>query len=137
MGLKNFIEAPLEGALVAGAAGAGDDTWHRHESPLYWFDADWLPACFALLGVCAFDLWDRLHHVRQRLIDHPAMLLPFAAGGALLGYFAQTLLRAAGLEESIRRTLVVKLGDLNYVNPTTGNKFDPDQLLTNWSRSRW
>jgi hypothetical protein len=26
----------------------------------------------------------------------------------------------------------VKLGDLNCVNPATGAKFDPDQLLTNW-----
>jgi hypothetical protein len=26
----------------------------------------------------------------------------------------------------------VKLGDLSYINPATGNRFDPDQLLTNW-----
>jgi hypothetical protein len=132
MGVRNFIEAPLEGLLVAGAAGTGDNTWHRHESPLYWFDADWLPACFALLGVCLFDLCDRLSDERRRLIDHPAMLLPFAAGGAALGYLVQSVLRARGLEEAVRRTLVVKLGDLNYVNPETGNRFDPEQLLTNW-----
>lgn len=132
MGLRSFIEAPLEGLLVAGAAGTGDNTWHRHESPLYWFDADWLPACFALIGACAFDLFDRLRHDRERLLDHPAMLLPFAAGGAALGYGVQAVLHAQGLEESIRRALVVKLGDLTYVNPETGSKFDPDQLLTNW-----
>ncbi len=34
-------------------------TWSRHESPLYWFDADWIQALTALLGVFAFDLWDR------------------------------------------------------------------------------
>ena len=38
----------------------------------------------------------------------------------------------ADCEESIRRALVVKLGDLTYVNPETGNNFDPEQLLTNW-----
>ncbi len=132
MGLRSFLEAPLERLLVTGAAGTGDDTWHRHESPLYWFDADWLPACFALLGVCAFDLFDRVRHERRRLLDHPAMLLPFAAGGAALGFGIQSLLRANGLEASIRRALVVKLGDLSYIHPETDKVFDPDQLLTNW-----
>ena len=131
MALRPWIEAPLEKILAPIAAGV-DDTWHRHESPLYWFDADWLPACAALLGVCAFELFDRMRSQRERLLDHPIMLLPFAAGGAVLGYFVQALLRAGGLEESIRRALVVKLGDLNHVNPETGNKFDPEQLLTNW-----
>jgi len=132
MALKLWIEGPLEGLLTPGAAGMAGNTWHRHESPLYWFDADWLPACMALVGVCAFDLYDRVRLQRERLVDHPAMVLPFAAGGAVLGYIVQAVLQAAGLEEAIRRTLVVKLGDLNYVNPQTGNKFDPDQLLTNW-----
>ncbi len=162
MGLRNWIESPLEGFLVASAAGAGDDTWHRHESPLYWFDADWLPACFALLGVCAFDIFDRLRHDskipllhREGLgegrsvqgigpspslspkgrgvsLRHPTMLIPFAAGGAVLGYCVQAMLRAGGLEESLRSALVVELGDLSYVDPESGNKFDPEQLLTNW-----
>ena len=132
MALRPWIEGPLESFLAPIAAGMTDETWHRHESPLYWLDADWLPACAALIGVCAFELYDRMRSQRRRLLDHPIMLLPFAAGGAVLGYFVQALLRAGGLEESIRRALVVKLGDLNYVNPQTGNKFDPDQLLTNW-----
>lgn len=34
-------------------------TWHRHESPLYWFDSDWIQALTALFAVFAFDLWDR------------------------------------------------------------------------------
>jgi hypothetical protein len=131
MALKLWIEGPLESFLAPTASGS-DDTWHRHESPLYWFDADWLPALAALLGVCTFDLYDRLGRGRRRLLDHPAMLLPFAAGGALVGHLIQALLRASGLEESVRQALVVELGDLNYVNPETGNKFDPQQLLTNW-----
>jgi hypothetical protein len=132
MALRPWIEGPLESFLAPIAAGMTDETWHRHESPLYWLDADWLPACAALIGVCAFELYDRTRRARRRLLEHPLMLLPFAAGGASLGYVAQTLLRAGGLEESIRHALVVKLGDLNYVNPQTGNKFDPEQLLTNW-----
>jgi hypothetical protein len=132
MALGPWIERPLEVFLAPVAAGKTDETWHRHESPLYWLDADWLPACAALVGVFAFELYDRTWGQRQRLLDHPVMLLPFAAGGAMFGYFVQAILRAGGLEESIRRALVVKLGDLNYANPQTGNKFDPNQLLTNW-----
>jgi hypothetical protein len=132
MALRIWIEAPLESLLAPPGAGTGDATWHRHESPLYWFDADWLPACMALLGVCAFDLFDRLRHERPRLLDSPTMLLPFAAGGAAIGYSLQSLVRAGGFEEAIHHALVVKLGDLSYVNPATGNHFDADQLLTNW-----
>lgn len=132
MALRPWIEGPLESLLAPISAGMADETWHRHESPLYWLDADWLPACAALIGVCAFELYDRTRRQRRRLLEHQVMLVPFATGGAMLGYLVQALLRAGGLEESIRRALVVKLGDLNYINPQTGNKFDPDQLLTNW-----
>ena len=131
MGVRPWIEGPLEVFLAPSATGI-DETWHRHESPLYWFDADWLAACLALVGVCAFDLFDRVRRERIRLLDHPLMLLPYMAVGAVVGYFLQQLLRAAGWEETIRRALVVKLGDLSYINPATGNRFDPDQLLTNW-----
>jgi hypothetical protein len=132
MALWPWCEAPLEKMLSPTAANATDATWHRQESPLYWFDADWLPASAALLGVCAFELFDRFRRRRKRLLDHPIMLLPFAAGGAVLGYFVQAVLQVAGSKESIRQALVVKLGDLNYVNPQTGSKFDAEQLLTNW-----
>lgn len=132
MVVRPWIEGPLEKFLAPIAAGMTDETWHRHESPLYWLDADWLAACSALIGVCAFELYDRTRRPRRRLLDHPLMLLPFAASGAVLGYVVQALLRAGELEESIRHALVVKLGDLTYVNPQTGHKFDPDQLLTNW-----
>ena len=36
-----------------------DSTWRRHESALYWFDADWTKAVAALVAVLLFDLWDR------------------------------------------------------------------------------
>lgn len=132
MGLKLWIEAPLEGWLMPGSAGAAANTWHRHASPLYWFDADWFAATMALVGVCAFELYDRRNIERDRAIDHPAMVLPFAAVGAGLGYILQAILRTVGLEDSVRHALVVKLGDLNYISPKTGKGFDPDQLLTNW-----
>jgi hypothetical protein len=97
MALVPWIEGPLESFLAPIAAGMTDETWHRHESPLYWLDADWLPACAALFGVCAFDLYDRMRSQRRRLLDHPVMLLPFAAGGAVSGLvtLAQPLTTAA------------------------------------------
>lgn len=131
MGLKHFIEAPLEGLLIPGAAGAAANTWHRQESPLYWFDADWLPALMALLGVCVYDLYDRWRH-RENRLDNPVMVLPFAAIGAVVGFLAQLLLRTVGLEDAVRNALVVRLGDLSYISTKTGKPFDPDQLLTNW-----
>lgn len=134
MGLKLWIEGPLERLLAPSGMEAltNDPTWHRHESPLYWFDADWLPALMALIGVCLYDLFDRRGQQRERWVDHLAMLVPFAAVGALFGFLIQLLIRTLGYEEAVRGALVVKLGDLSYVNPATGNKFDPEQLLTNW-----
>ena len=57
----------------------------------------------------------------------------FAAGATIhtenshkYGYRdSRLLLRAAGWEEPLRRALVVKLGDLSYINPETGAGFDP------------
>lgn len=34
-------------------------TWSRHESPLYWFDSDWLQAVTALVALGLYDLWTR------------------------------------------------------------------------------
>ena len=85
MGLRHYIEEPLENFLVPPGADTGDETWQRHKSPLYWFDADWLQALMALMGVCAYDLYDRLRQTRGRMIDHPWMLAPFAGGGAARG----------------------------------------------------
>lgn len=130
MGLRHWIEAPLEGFLTL-TGDAGDDTWRRHESPLYWFDADWLPAVMALAGVGLFDLVDRARQPRQGRLEHPAMLAPFVAACAAAGWAVQRL-GGEPLEQAVRGALVVRLGDLNYVNPETGNRFQEQQLLTNW-----
>ena len=132
LGLRHYIEEPLENLLAVPGSDAGDETWQRHKSPLYWFDADWLQAFLALLAVCAYDLYDRLRQPRRRLIDHPVMVLPFAVIGAFAGNAIQRMLRSSGWDESARDVFVVRLGDLTYVNPETGGKLDPDQLLTNW-----
>ena len=132
MGLRHYFEKPLESFLANSGSDTGDETWQRHKSPLYWFDADWLQACTALVGVCVYDLYDRFTGSQQRNIERPWILIPFAIVGAVAGWIVQSLLRASGLEESLRKLLVVRLGDLTYVNPETGGAFDPDQLLTNW-----
>ena len=53
LGLRHYIEEPLAMALGPAGEDTGDGTWHRHKSPLYWFDADWLQAVIALT-VCVF-----------------------------------------------------------------------------------
>ncbi len=132
MGLRHYLEEPLENLLVPIGSDTGDATWQRHKSPLYWFDADWLQAFVALVGVCAYDLYDRFQNTRDRWIDSPLVLLPFAAIGGAVGYAIQAVLRLAGLEKIVGKLLVVRLGDLSYVNPATGGTFESDQLLTNW-----
>ncbi|MDG2390392.1 MAG: hypothetical protein P8M30_13875, partial [Planctomycetaceae bacterium] len=132
LGLRHYIEEPLAVFLAPTGGETGDGTWHRHKSPLYWFDADWLQALMALIGVCIYDLYDRLYQERRKLLDNPVMLIPFAVGGAALGYGVQTILASNGLDVVVRDALTVPLGDLSYVNPETGGQFAPDQLLTNW-----
>jgi hypothetical protein len=132
MGVRPYVEAPLEQLLAAGGADTGDDTWQRHKSPLYWFDADWLQAVFALLGVCLYELFDRWRRPSASRFEHPAMLIPFAAAGAAAGYGVQSLLQYEDLEQSVADLLVVRLGDLEFINPATGGRLSPDQLLTNW-----
>ena len=130
--LRHYIEEPLEDFLIPPGEDAGDNTWARHKSPLYWFDADWLQALMALVGVCLYDLYDRFKQPKERVLEHPVMVVPFLAAGAGLGYAIQAMLKSTGLEESLRSVLVVPLGDLAYVNPETGGSFEPDQLLNNW-----
>lgn len=132
MGMRHYFEEPLERFLVAAGSDMGDDTWQRHKSPLYWFDADWLQAVTALVGVCIYELYDRFGQARERWIDNPIAIIPFAAIGAAVGYGIQAILRATGQEESVGNLFVVRLGDIDYVNPETGGRFEPDQLLTNW-----
>ena len=132
MGLRHLIERPLGEALAPAGAGTGDDRWHRHESPLYWFDADWLPALMALFGVWTYELWDRFRRDRSTVLEHPAFFPVFLGGGALVGFLGQRLLGVVGLEAPLGEALTVKLGDLTYINPETGRGFDPEQLLNNW-----
>lgn len=134
MGLRHFFETPLETLLAPAGTGTGtgDEVWHRHESPLYWFDADWLPALFALLGVWSYEWVDRFRQPNRRLVDQPWMLPVFLLAGGLVGNLLQRFVRIAGLEATIQEHLVVRLGDLSYVHPETGESFDADQLLTNW-----
>lgn len=132
MGLRHFLETPLEELLAPAGAGTGDEVWHRHESPLYWFDADWLPALLALIGVWTYEWVDRFKQADRRVVDQPWMLPVFLLAGGVLGNLLQRFIRIAGLEAGLAERLVVKLGDLSYVHPETGESFDEDQLLTNW-----
>ncbi len=132
LGLRHYIEEPLAVFLAPPGEDAGDGTWHRHKSPLYWFDADWLQAVMALIGVCAYDLFDRTRQSRRHLIEHPAMLIPFLMAGAALGHGVLAILHSSGLDVSVRDAFTVHLGDLSYINPETGGRFAADQLLTNW-----
>lgn len=132
LGLRHYVEGPLAAFLAPGGDDAGDATWHRHKSPLYWFDADWLQAVMALIGVCAYELYDRTKQPLRSAIDHPAMLIPFLLIGAAAGYGVQAVLGSTGLDQTIRDALTVPLGDLSWENPETGGRFAADQLLTNW-----
>ncbi len=104
---------------------AADPTWNRQRSPLYWYDADWMAASAALIGICLFDLWDRRFGKAQ-------WLLALASAGTLLGWGMQRALDALGATPKIASMLVVKLGDPTAINPDTGLRFDPADFLTNW-----
>ncbi len=89
----------------------------RHESLLYWFDADWIPALVALVGVCAFDLWDRRFGCW--------IWLPIlAALGAGVGWVVQLGLHATGLSDWLTSLVLRAEGD-----PAM---WERDQLLINW-----
>ncbi|HPO16338.1 MAG TPA: hypothetical protein PLI09_23080 [Candidatus Hydrogenedentes bacterium] len=105
-------------------------TWSRHESVLYWFDADWIPAITAILALFLFDLWER---------RAPNILwLPcFAAGGALAGFFVQALLAATHLTGLVTHLFVHRQGDLHKLAKLAAQQNIPmDQalegLLINW-----
>jgi hypothetical protein len=119
------IEDPLGNLLQENAN--FDGTWSRHKSPLYWFDADYLPAFFALIGVSIYDLY-------QRKGDKNRLLLPgFAAGGAVAGLGIQQLLRVTGIEQKFASALTYLQGDPSYLNPETGlPAYEASNLLNNW-----
>ncbi len=121
----NLIEDPVAHWLQTGVQ--FDGTWSRHKNPLYWFDAYYLPAFFALLGSGVYDLYER-RGVRDRF------LLPaFAAAGAFSGWITQLLLAGAGLDKMVASALTYPQGDPSYINATTGKPaFDPSNFLNNW-----
>jgi hypothetical protein len=96
----------------------------RQKGPFYWFDTDWLQAFCALIGLCLFDLWERIRGRRFRwLIEIPVFVLCPLAGG-LLGWLGQTALQEYGYSASLAEILVVPQGDTTH--------FDVANLMTNW-----
>ena len=123
--LLNLIEDPVARLLQPGAG--FDDTWSRHKNPLYWFDAYYLHAFFALLGAGAYDLYER-RGARNRFF-----LPVFAGGGALSGFIVQLGLRAAGVEGKLASALTYPQGDPGFLNPATGKPaFEASNFLNNW-----
>jgi hypothetical protein len=118
------MEDPIANWLQSGVG--FDHTWSRHKSPLYWFDADYLPAFFALLAAGIYDLWQRK--------ERNGFLLPvFVLSGGLTGLFLQWLLQKTGLDHSLASLLTYTLGDPTYINPETGQPaFDAHNFLNNW-----
>jgi hypothetical protein len=123
--LQDLIEDPLGQWLQEGVK--FDGTWARHRNPLYWFDSDYLPALFALLGVGIYDLYERRK-------DKNIFFLPgFAALGAFAGFLIQSVLRLAGLDTKLANSLTFVLGDPSYINPETGKQaFEASNMLNNW-----
>ncbi len=107
------------------AAYTGSDL--RHESPLYWFDADWVPAFAALLAMFAFDLWDRRFRKSLRL---PV----YAAAGAAGGYAVQRLLDLLGLTPHLAALLVRRQGDIAHLAEKEGLSAAQvsESLVINW-----
>lgn len=123
--ILDTIEDPVGRLLEQGAA--FDGTWSRHKSPLYWFDADYLPAFFALFGVAVYDMV-------QRKGDSNRLWLPmFAIAGAGLGWLIQLVLGATGLEDNFASALTYLQGDPSYINKETGlPAYEASNLLNNW-----
>ena len=123
--MLSIIEDPLAHWLQSGAQ--FDGTWSRHKNPLYWFDAYYLHALFALVGAGVYDIYER-RGVRDRFY-----LPVFAVGGALFGWIIQFLLRASDLEHGLASALTYPQGDPTYINTATGKPaFDLSNFLNNW-----
>lgn len=114
-----LVEDPLSRIVQAqfGLSDGAPGGARRHESVLYWFDSDWLPAFVFLVGILVFDLVDRR-------FTNSLWLPACAAVGGVLGYLAQLGLARAGLVDTIRDVLVHVQG------PATG--IDQSQQMTNW-----
>ena len=122
--IQDLIEDPIVEWIQSDIA--FDHTWSRHKSPLYWLDADYLAALFAVLAMALYDLFTRAEKNR--------LLLPiFGALGALLGWGIQALLHVLGLDQKLASALTYPLGDPTYINPETGAlAFDAHNFLNNW-----
>lgn len=94
-----------------------DPSAFRHESPLYWFDADWLQALTAVAALCLFDLW-------ERRFSKLRWFFTCGIAGGLAGLGVHYLLHRFGFAESIAEMFVRPLGD------TT--QYSPNELLINW-----
>lgn len=83
-----------------------DEATNRHETPFYWFDADWLAALLALAAVCLYDV------VQRRSKD--AFVLPvYAAAGALAGFAIQWILDVTRLSKAVEYVFVRPVGDVD------------------------
>ena len=108
-------------------------TWNRHESPLYWLDADWIQAVSALVALFLFDLWDRRKEDSgEGLFLHASLLSAFTAAGILIGKGLQW---AAGPQ--IWGVLVQRQGDLEHARVLAEQEGIPpekliDTFLINW-----
>lgn len=109
--LTQILQAQF-GLKVNAAEGAS-----RHESLLYWFDSDWIPAFVMLVGVLVFDLVDRR-------FTHSLSLPAFIGVGGVLGYLAQLGLTRAGMTDGIHDLLVRVQGPSITI--------DQSRLMTNW-----
>lgn len=120
-----LIEDPIARWLQPGAS--FDTNTFRHKNPLYWFDAYYLQAFFALIGCSAYDLY-------QRMGMYDRFFLPaYAIVGALCGWVIQLLLGAVGLDAKLAGALTYPQGDPSYINSATGQlAFDPSNFLNNW-----
>lgn len=123
--LLEWIEDPVAHLMQQNIS--FDGTWSRHKNPLYWFDAYYLHAFFALLGVGIYDLYERRG-------DRNRLFLPaFAVGGAFAGWGIQALLRTAGLEDTVASALTYLQGDPSYIDPATGKfAYTASNMLNNW-----
>ncbi|MBI5083670.1 MAG: hypothetical protein HZB13_03605 [Acidobacteria bacterium] len=101
----------------ARGAASSDGSDFRQRDPFYWLDSEWVEALLALVGLCAFDLWERRFRGAWKLI-------PFAAGGAAAGFGVQRALEALGWLAPLLALVVHPQGD-----PAL---HDPAQMLYNF-----